>query len=484
MIKKIFFVALTALVFQAQAQVAETKGYSLKEAVDYAVQNNNSMKNARIGEDQAKARNWEIITTGLPQLSASVDYNYYFKTPVVPALSKFFSDTTSSTYKVFNYLAQGDPNIQNILYQSAVASRDQKISFVLPHSLTGGLQASQLVFDSRYFFGIKATKDLMKTSRLSTQLSEQDVRYNVTKAYYQAQSAKEANALLQSNLELVSKLVKDTRAVYKQGLIEELDVNRLELIEANLQSQINMQNQLAELALNNLKYQMGLALNDNVVLTDNLDELKGNLTLDAGVKFDASQRVEYELLNTAIRLKGYDMAQKRSGYYPSMVAFLSYGWTAQTDKFSDIFKTTKTTYPDGYVQKNSPWYSQGLVGFSLKLPIFDSGMKMAQVKQAKLEQQKSINDLENFKNAADLQFRAAQTTYNTALAEEVNSKRALDLSEKIFKKNQAKFQQGVGSSFELTQSETEYTTNQLKHIQSVLNLLNAKADLDKALGKK
>lgn len=483
--KKIFLIIpLLSLVSLLPAQEKSTQAFSLKEAVDYALQYNNSVKNAKLSEDEAKARNWEIITTGLPQISAGIDYNYYFKTPVVPALSKFFSDTTSSTYKVFNYLAANDPNIQNILYQSAIDSKNQKISFVLPHSLGGSLQVTQLVFDSRYFFGIKATKDLLKTSRLSTQMSEQDIRYAVAKAYYQAQAAKEANELLQQNLTLISKMLSDTRKVYEQGLIEELDVNRLELAEANLQSQINTQNQMAQLAVNNLKYQMGMSLNDEIVLKDNLDELRAGLTLEASDKFDVSQRPEYDLLNTAIRLKGYDMAQKKSGYYPSMVAFMNYGWTAQTDKFGDIFKKTSTTYPDGDVVKSSPWYSQGLVGLSLKLPIFDSGMKMAQVKQAKIEQQKTMNDLENFKNAADLQYRAAQTTYNTALADEVNTQKAMSLSDKIFKKNQAKFQQGVGNSFELTQSEQELATNQLKHIQSVLGLLNAKADLDKALGKK
>lgn len=478
------FALIWALVFvlQVSAQDKVIRSFTLQEAVDYALQNNNTMKNAMLSEKQAKWRNLEIYTTGLPQISAGIDYQYYFKTPEVPALNKFFSDTTSSSARVFSYLAANDPNIANILYQSAISSKDQKISFVLPHSLAGSLQVSQLIFDARYFFGIRAAKDLMSTSMLSTKLSEQDVRYNVIKAYNQAQGAKEANALLQRTLNLVQQLVKDTRQVYAQGLVEEMDVNRLELIEANLQSQITTQNQMAEVALANLKFQMGLRLDDEILLTDNLEKLRGGLSLSADSKLDPSQRVEYQLLNTAIRLKGYDAAQKRSGYYPSMFAFLNYGWTGQSDKFDGLFKKTTTVYPDGDIRKTSAWFSQGLVGLSLKLPIFDSGQKMAQVKQAKLEQQKTMNDLENFKNAADLQFRLAQSNFNAALADEVNTQKASDLSEKIFKKNQVKFQEGAGSSFELVQSEQDFTTNQLKHIQSVLTLLNAKAELDKALG--
>jgi outer membrane protein TolC len=95
-----------------------------------------------------------------------------------------------------------------------------------------------------------------------------------------------------------------------------------------------------------------------------------------------------------------------------------------------------------------------------------------------------MNDFENFKNAAELQFRASKSSFTAALFDEANNQRAVSLSEKIFKINQIKYKEGIGNSFELVQSETEFATNQLKYMQSVLNLLNSKADLDKALGIK
>jgi outer membrane protein len=120
----------------------------------------------------------------------------------------------------------------------------------------------------------------------------------------------------------------------------------------------------------------------------------------------------------------------------------------------------------------------------LKVPIFDSGLKLSQVKQAKIEQMKTQNDFENFRNASELQFRSAQSGFNSALADEINSTKSQELSKKIFDRNSVKFKEGVGSSFELVQSEQDYVTNQLKHIQSSLNLLNTKAELDKAMGVK
>lgn len=482
--KKIITVLLTMVCISASAQEQAISAFTLQQAIEYALQNNVAAKNARLGEKQARWRNHEIISVGLPTISAGIDYSYYFKRPVSPALSLLFGDTTQASTRVFSYLAANDPNIANILYQSAVSSKDQQITFVLPHNLNTSIQATQLILDGRYFIGVRATKDFMRSARLQTTLSEQDIKQNVTKAYVDALAAKEANALLQENLNIISKLTADTRAVFQQGLIEELDVNRLELAESNLQSQINLQNQMAEVALTNLKFQMGMGLDDQLILKDKLADLKNNLTLQGDEKFDVTKRAEYELLQTAITIRGYDVAQRRSGHFPTLAAFVNYGWSAQTQNFGDIFKTTTATYPDGDTRKISPWFSQGLVGLNLSIPIFDSGAKLASVKQAQLEQQKSKNDFDNFQKAADLQFRAARSSYNANLAEEANSKRGLELSEKIFKKNQIKFQEGVGGSFELSQSQQEFTTNQLKYVQSVSALLKAKADLDKAIGTK
>ena len=452
--------ALTAGVF---AQDKSLNAYTVKEAVDYALQNNTAVKNGKLGVDQAKWRNLEIITTGLPKVSANFDYNYYFKQPISPALGNAFSGGVLG--EVFGVLAASNPAIANILSQPS-----QPVSFVLPHNISTGLQLTQLLFDGRYVFGVKAAKELMKNARLSSTMSDNDVKYSVMKAYYQAEAAIEAKSLLQENLNIIEKLVTDTRATFKEGLIEETDVNRLELAQATLESQITLQNQMGEVALSNLKFQMGLPLDDEIILKDNLTELKAEIQTTIAEQFDAKNRIEYKMFETGIKLNEYDMRQRRVQYFPSLYGFLNYGWNSQSQQGGDLFK-------------KSSWFDQGLVGITLKVPIFDSGEKLASVKQAKIEGLKLQNNFENFKSASDLQFRAAQSGFNSALIDEANMKRAQGLSKKIFDRTTIKYKEGVSNSFELQQSEQDLATNNLKFIQSSLNVLNTKADLDKALGK-
>ncbi len=467
--KKIITGIITLFAVSLFAQEKSVSSYSLKEAIDYALQNNVNAKNAKLDMKKAKAYNLEILTQGLPNLSGGFEYDYYFKTPLVPAVSNIVAPG-SPFATALAQLSQNSNDPALVKTLNSLGGGFSNISFVLPNDISTGITLTQLLFDARYVFGLKARKELYLTSRLQSDLSDQDIRTNITKAYSQAEAAQEAKSLLLENKKIVDKILADTRAVFAQGLTEELDVNRLELAQANLEMQINQQNNMAEVALANLKFQMGLNLDEVIILTDKLDDLRASVVPQQNA-FDPKNRVEYQLLTAAITLDGYNMRAKRSGYYPSLGGFLNYSGNVQTEAFSDMFK-------------GSEWYPQGLVGIKLNVPIFDSGLKYAQVQQVKLEQMKRQNSRDNFVNAANLQYQSALSNFNAALGDEVSAQKTLDLSKKIFTTNEAKFKQGAGSSFELQQSEQEYATNELKQIQTIINLLNAKADLDKAMGVK
>jgi len=472
---------LILLLFISVTANAQVRSFSLEEAVACALRNKSEAKNAKLSIEEAKARNMEIISTGLPQISGNLDYNYFFKRPLAPAIQKIFGGQTEGTIQLYKGISNmtTDPAFQGFLQGSIQAleeSKGQPIYFQMPHNVSATVQVTQLIIDGRYFFGIKAAKDLLRTAVLSKNLTDLDVTYNVKKAYYQAQAAQQANTLLKENLAVVEKLLSDTREVYKAGFIEELDVDRLDLIIANLQSQIITQSQMAEIAMVNLKFQMGLSVQEQIVLTDKLETLREQVVTTTE-EFNPERRPEYELLQTAIRLKGFDKKQREANYMPSLFGFANYGGGSQVDKFRDIFQKDAAT-------NKSNWFQQGMVGITLKVPIFDSWRNGASAKQAKMEQQKLINDFENFKKGLELQIKVSQTNFSSSLLEEQNTKKALSLSEKIYSKNRLKFKEGVGSSFELVQAEQDYITHQLKRVQAVLSVLNSKADLDKAQGNK
>jgi outer membrane protein TolC len=454
--KTLVLILLVTGLGAAQAQTGMFKTFSLKQAVEYGVQNNISAKNAKLSETEAQAKNKELLSIGLPQLNANFDYTYYLVRPISPAFSEEFGSVPAQFASLL----------------------PKKFYVALANNVSTGVNLSQLVYDTRFFIGIKTFKSLIKVSQLTTALTEQDIKYNIIKGYSDAQAAKEIIRVLDSNLVIIDKLLHDTRETYNQGLIEETDVNRLELGESQLKSQINNTHNLYDLAMASLKYNMGLQLTDKIALTDNIDALRAQISSDAPATFDPSQRIESDLLNTAIMLKNFDRQQRKAGYYPSIYGLANFGGGSQVDYAREIFE--KQHHSDGTTTSN--WYMQSYVGFTLKVPLYDGGQKEASVKQAKIELEKSKNDLENFKNQSSLQVEAAKTTFTTNLIEEQNAKQSMDLNDKIFYKTRVKFKEGVGSSFELMQTQQDRTSNQIKYFTAVRNVIDSRADLDKALG--
>ncbi len=430
------------------------RAFSLKQAVEYGIQNNIGAKNAKLSETEAIARNHELLSIGLPQINAELNYQYYMIKPTSPAFSKDLA--------LFG-LPPGT-----------------KVYFNLNNNITVGATLTQLVYDTRYFIGIQTFKSLIKLSQQTSALTEQDIRYGIIKNYYEVQAAREIMRLLDSNLVLIQKLLHDTRATFKEGLIEETDVDRLELGESTLKSQINNTKNLYDLGVSALKFNMGLQLTDKIALTDDIISLRTQINDVPPSSFDPGQRIEAQLLQTAIALKTFDKKQRQAGYFPSLYAFANYGGGSQEDRFSDFFRRQDL----GGGQSQSNWFAQSYIGFSLKIPIFDGGQKMASVKQAKIELQKANNDLENFKNQSSLQVEAAKTTFTTNLIEEQNAKESMRLNNKIFNKTQVKFKEGVSSSFELMQTQQDQTGNLIKYYTALKNVLTSRADLDKALGIK
>lgn len=452
--RKILVLAIALINIHSLSAQNGFKTFSLKQAVEYGIQNNISAKNSKLSEEQAIARNHELLSMGLPQINGNFDYSYYLVRPTSPAFSKDLA--------LFGLPA------------------GTKIYFNLNNNVSTGVNLNQLVYDTRYFIGIQTFKHLKILSQQTTAMTEQDIRYNIIKGYCEVQAAREILRVLDSNLVIIQKLLHDTRQTFKAGLIEETDVDRLELGESQLKSQINNTRNLYDLGLSALKYSMGLQLSDKIALTDDVETLRKQITELTPNTFDPSQRIEEQLIETSIMLKTYDKKQRQAGYYPAIYAFANFGGGSQVDHVKDFF--TKQDLGNGQTASN--WFMQSFVGFTIKIPIYDGGQKEASVKQAKLELQKAKNDLENFKTQSTLQVEAAKTTFNSNLIEEQNAKESMRLNNKIFNKTQLKFKEGVSSSFELMQTEQDQTMNLIKYYTAVKNVLTSRADLDKALGIK
>jgi outer membrane protein TolC len=420
------------------------QSFSLQQAIDYAMENSFDMKDARYNTEFSKKQALEAISYGLPKLDANVDYVYNYELPVSILPGDFV----------------GQPG-QNVA-----------LEFGLPNNMDIGADLTQLVFDMRYFIGLKATGAIKDQGFAREELSEIEIRQEVTKAYYLVLITGRSYEILTDNRESLQKIYDETKAQYEAGFVQELDVDRLELQLANLITTIQNTELLLANANLNLKYVMNYPMEDEITLTEDLESAILGLTTDTEEKikgFVAEKRKEYEILQLQEELKTYDFQQKRTGFYPTLVAFANYRVNAQREKFN--------------FTNDGQWFDVGQVGFSLNIPIFNGLNTKAITDQAKIGALQAKNDLEKFASSANLQVQTANNSYLNAYRNFENQRANLELAQKILDKSRIMYQEGVGSSLELSQAESDFIRTQNNFLTSVYELALAYIDLQVALGE-
>jgi outer membrane protein len=419
---------------QQAAPPAQPYNFSLADCIKYAYEHQDSVLNAQLDVKSAEYKVKETIGIGLPQISGSVSFQDYLKKPVFP----FPGFGTVSIY-------------QN--YTNSI-----------------GADVSQIIFDGSYLVGLKASKTYKELSQKSVIRSKIQTNVSVTKAYYQVLVSNEQIKLLDANISQLKTQLDQTTAQNKQGFVEKIDVQRLEVQYNNLVT--NRENVVRSLVLNYemLKFQMGMPIESQLTLADKLENVKLDQSVAENVVDTAfyHNRIEFSLLETAKKLNELDLKRKKSQYLPSLVATGSTAAMFQNNSFSDLYNAN---YPSTYV------------ALRLSVPIFNGFQRKYQVKQSEISVLKSQNDLEHLKNGIGLQADAARVSYSNGIRSLDNQKRNRDLAQEVLRVTKIKYEQGVGSSIEVTQAQTALETADNQYIQALYEALINKVNLDQAYGR-
>lgn len=433
---------------QLSAQEKKTPGaYSLKEAQEYALKNSYAVKNAQADVKIAEKKIFETTTLGLPQVNGEVNFQNFIDIPtqVLPA-------------NAFNPM--GNPN-------DLIALR-----FGTSYNTNAGFTASQLIFDGSYIVALQASRSYAMVSKLSLNKTENEVKETVAQAYYTVIVAEENKKVLQQSLDNMNKILKETEAVYKSGFAEEQDVDQMKVSVATLNNSLNRLNKQTELAYKLLKLQMGIDIEAEISLTDNLNSLvmenTGETLLAAEFKY--SDNLDYKLLQTQAHLAKLSLRRERYGYLPSLGAFFTHQQNALRNNF-DVFE-------------NKPWYPTTIWGLKLTVPIFDSGTKSAKIGQAKQEYAKLLNTQKQIEQSLKIQSESAKVDFSSAMERYITEKENLLLTEKIYNKTVIKYKEGLASSLELAQAQSQFLTTQGSYVNAMLDLLNSKAKLEKIVNNK
>ncbi|WP_269012190.1 TolC family protein [Aquirufa antheringensis] len=430
--------------FLLTSLAANSQTYSLKQAVDYAIAHQVQVKNSQIDLQNASAKISEIKAMGLPQVNGSLALtnNIVLQRAFIPA-------------KIFNPAAADG---------ELIAAK-----FGVDNSGFASVGLSQLVFDGTYLLGLKASSVYKDLAVKSVTQSKQQVAENVTKAYYGILVNEKRQGLLALNVARLDTLLKETRELNKQGFVEKIDVQRLDVQANNLRTELENIERLQALSYSLLKFQMGFPMEEPIRLSESLEKVElATFNTNAAGDFNYANRIEYSILQTQENLAELDLKSIKAGYLPRLVLNANYGYNAGANAFSDLI--------------TKQWFDNAAVTVALQIPIFDGFSKKYKAVQSANNLQKVRQSYSLLKSSIDLQRSQASITMKNALESMKEQKANLDLANEISRVTRVKYQQGVGSNLEVLNAESSIKESQANYFTALYNALVAKVELEKANG--
>jgi len=458
MIKKIGILLvfiLPGLLFAQNSGVIEL---SLREAQDYAMENNKSLRNTYTDVQISEQQIWEAISQGLPQVSATVDYTNFFNYEI-----EFGMGGESTTPDIdFTVLDAGDLQILTFL-QEAMGTGSTTIT--MKNSSSAKLQLTQLIFSGQYLTGIQLAKVGKILAEKNVVKSEIDIRESVIGTYYLSLLTEKSLELIRANLDNLQQTLVQTEALLKAGMIEATDVDQINMSIIMLENTERSLLRNVELNKNIMRFQLGLDNDVDIVLTESFDDVMENMDMSNLLlgEFDPSQNINIQMMEIQ-----EDMTQKmvdleKWNYAPTLVGVYNYNQKLLTTDFD--------------------MNPKNLVSLSLSVPIFSSGMRKSKVEQRQLELYKMQNNKEIVTDQLVMQEKQFKFNLTTAIEQYESQKANVELAERIYKNTEFKFRNGVLSSFDLIQANASLLEAQNNYISACMELLQAKLQYDKLYNK-
>ncbi|MBO3115480.1 TolC family protein [Winogradskyella sp. DF17] len=443
--KKIISILLVIFVGGfGQAQEA-IQSFSLEEAITYALENNRNVKNASRDVAAAEEQKWETIATGLPQIDGNINYQNFLEQQVSVVPAEFFG---------------GNPG------------DFEEVIFGTKQNVSASATLNQLIFDGSYIVGLQSVKVFLEISKNAKEKTELQVRQNVINAYGNVLLAIESEAILVKNRDVLRKNLDETTKIYENGLEEEESVEQLQITLSGIESLLKNATRLKTIAYQMFNITLGIDVNTNTVLTDSLENLaETNISLELlNAEENVEDNIDYMIAENDKTSKELLVKLEKSKALPQLTGFINGGYLGFSNEFT-------------FLDSDQNWSGFSAFGINLNIPIFSSLGRTAKTQRAKIELEIAEESLTELEQQIRLEIARAKSDYQFSIEDYDIKKQNLKLAERIEKKNETKFFEGIGSSFELRQAQTQLYNAQSEYLQSMLNVITNKTQLETVLNR-
>ena len=418
----------------------ETLVFSLEEAIDYANSNNKLALDSQSDVRMAELQKWETTATGLPQISADISYNNWIEQQISLIPAEFFGGMPGDFVEV---------------------------AFGTQQTVNGTVTLKQKLFDGSYLVALQASKVYLEISKNAKEKTLSELRKVVTNAYGSVLLAEENISILDANIAVLEKSITELQKVYENGLTEAENIEQLQLTLSGLVSARNYNAILKNLAYEMFNLTLGLDIDTSVNLTDRMEDLVVKVLLSPTETSNSSleNNIDFKIAVNNMRSNELLFKLEKSKALPTINAFINGGYAGNNNRFN-------------FLDRSQKWFGASLFGVNMSIPMFSSLGRSAATQKAKIALEKSQRALDNTQQELKIKIKRAQNELAFAQQDLETKKHTQNLAKRIEEKNQIKFFEGLASSFELSQAQTQLYTAQKQYMEAMLSVLNKHIALD------
>jgi outer membrane protein TolC len=436
---------LSALIFvslQAVSQQPVLHAFSARDCIEYGLKNNVQVKNALLDIQIQQQDNRGVTSLALPSVNASGNYTDYLKIPTQLLPGEFFGQPPG-TYV--------------------------PIKFGTQYSSYGSVTLKQTLFDGQVFVGLQARKTSIEYRQKNLAVTEDLIRENIYKIYYQLVVSRTQIAQIDANIERTQNLLRVNTELYKNGFGEQIEVDRTSVQLANFQTlKLTTETTIAN-GYYGLKFLMGMPEKDSLVLTDSItdEQIKRGLLNEGNYSYE--NRSDYQVLESTVELQSYNVRRYKLAFVPTLSLTGNYLRQGQGTAFN--------------IYGKGQWFSSSYIGLNLSVPIFNGLQKDADLKKAQLQLQQTQNQLTDLKNSIDNGIAQATQNFYAAIHTLDFQTKNVQLAEQVYNQSQKKYESGLGTILDITNAQAELSIAQNNYINSMYDAVIAKIDYLYATGQ-
>lgn len=442
--KRLLFILLIAAPIFSQGFSQGTNmglNLSLKEAQNFAIENNLSIKSAQYDVESSRLAVWEVISSMLPSVDASGSFtdNLKLTTTLLPAI-------------MFDPTADPDEKFP--------------VSFGSQFNSSGSLQATMVLFNAPLIIGAETAKLAKTLNEKNLEKSELDIKESVASTYYLVLVSEKSLDILDGNISNLNETLKSTKAMFQAGMAESTDVDQVMTSVVAVENSKTSLLTSIELSYNMLRFQLGVAPDTEIKLNQTLEDILMEVDVDVLLSrsFDHTQNVDYKLIEGQEMISELSLKSQKASVLPTLAGFYNYGTNGMGDKISDL-----------------RWFQNSMAGLSLSIPIFASGQRYVKIQKARIDLDKARNTRELVTEQLLIQEKQLRFNLMNADIQYRSQKNNIEVAQRVYTSVENKFKQGMASSLDLTQANNQYLTAENNYVSALMTLLQSKLALDKLL---